>query len=81
MIYFIIYKYCLNTRIIEIEKPLLNQIQELETKLLITEFGVEINKFSWELFKLPYALYVIKIENIYKIGTFGITQKICVKKD
>ena len=71
-LFYNIYDYYLNTRVKELEKPLLNKIQELEIQLLTKEFGVKINKLKWELFNLPHAIYIIKIDSIYKIGAVGI---------
>lgn len=37
----------------------------------MTEIDAKINKCSCELFKLPHALYLIKIGSIYNIGAVG----------
>lgn len=45
-LFYNIYNYYLNTKVSEIEKPFLNQIQKLEAKLLTLEYGAKINKVS-----------------------------------
>jgi hypothetical protein len=74
-LFYKVYNYHLNTKVLEIEKSFQSKINSLENKLLVKEFGCKINRLDWELFNLAYALYVIKIGNIYKIGAVGISVK------
>ena len=57
------------------EKRLSDKIIKLESKLLIEQSGAKKNKVSWELFRLPYAFYIIKIGCVYKAGAVGLHSK------
>lgn len=74
-LYYNIYTYYLHQRIDEAKRPLLDQIQKLDSEVLALKFGLKMNKVNWELFDLSHALYVIKIGTIYKIGAVGIHLK------
>jgi len=45
-LYYDIYNYFLRKKILEIEKPLLNQIHHLQHLLLIKEFGPKIDRLN-----------------------------------
>lgn len=70
-LFYDIYNFYLVSLPAEIEKQNERRLQE-EASLLLEELGIKINQHvKWESFDIPFAYYLIKINNVVKAGIVG----------
>jgi hypothetical protein len=70
-LFYDIFNFYLVSRPAEIEKQNKKRVQE-EAILLLDELGIKINQHvKWETFDIPFAYYLIKINNVVKGGIVG----------